>query len=49
MKKKNNGSEDQAQSEDRARYAKMTKEERLQAFKRTDSTSSPASGRQSAA
>lgn len=35
MKKKNSGSEDQAQPEDRTRYAKMTKEERLQAFKRT--------------
>jgi hypothetical protein len=34
-KKKNSGSEDQAQPEDRTRYAKMTKEERLQAFKRT--------------
>src|SRR5579859_5570652 len=35
MKKKNSGSEDQAQPEDRTHYAKMTKEERLQAFKRT--------------
>jgi hypothetical protein len=35
MMKKDNGSEDQAQPEDRTWYAKMTKEARLQAFKRT--------------
>lgn len=35
MKKNDSGSEDQAQPEDRTRYAKMTKEERLQSFKRT--------------
>ena len=35
MKKKDSGSEDQAQPEARTRYTKMSKEARLQAFKRT--------------
>src|SRR6266849_8524671 len=35
MKKKDSGSEDQAQPEGRTRYTKMSKEARLQAFKRT--------------
>ena len=35
MQKQNSGSEDQPQSEDRTHYDKMTKEARLQAFKRT--------------
>src|SRR5579863_6336321 len=35
MQKNESGSEDQAQPEDRTRYARMTQEARLQAFKRT--------------